>query len=180
MLECLARLVQRIDTAKVLIVTREDADALSADASAAGLSPDRLVITSAPYSQMPEYMRLMDVGLFFIKVCFSKQGSSATKLAEFLATGVPVIINDGIGDSGRIVAERRAGIVLSEATVAALDARFGDLQAMLADPETPRRCREAARAYFDVDEGSRAYDRLYERVLAARAPGVRRAEARAV
>ena len=180
MFECLSRLVQRMAGAKILIVTREDADAVRADAAAAGIPPDRLVIASAPYSQMPEYMRLMDVGLFFIKVCFSKQGSSATKLAEFLATGVPVIINDGIGDSGRIVAERRAGIVLPEATVAALEERLPDVRAMLTDPDTPARCREAARAYFDVDEGSRAYDRLYQRVLAARAPRARRAEARAV
>jgi glycosyltransferase involved in cell wall biosynthesis len=180
MLQCLARLVQRIESAKILIVTREDVAALRADAAVVGIPQERLVITSAPYSQMPDYMRLMDVGLFFIKVCFSKQGSSATKLAEFLATGVPVIINDGIGDSGGIVAEHRAGIVLSEATVAALDGRWAELQAMLADPGTPARCRDAARAYFDVDEGSRAYDRLYERVLAARAPRARRAEARAV
>jgi glycosyltransferase involved in cell wall biosynthesis len=180
MLECLAFLVRHLDTAKVLVVTREDAERLREDAIAAGIPADRLVITSAPYARMPEYMRLMHLGLFFIKVCFSKTGSCATKLAEFLATGVPVIINDGIGDSGRIVADQRAGIVLSEPSVRALEQRMGELRALLADPDTPARCRDAARAHFDVVEGSRAYERLYERVLAARATGARHAEARAV
>jgi glycosyltransferase involved in cell wall biosynthesis len=180
MLECLAHLVRQIDSAKVLVVTRDDVAQLRADAIAAGVPGDRLVIASAPYAQMPDYMRLMDVGLFFIKVCFSKQGSCATKLAEFLATGVPVIINDGIGDSGRIVAQHRAGIVLPEASAGALDTAMPDVRRLVADPDAPARCREAARAHFDVIEGTRAYERLYEQVLAASEVRARRAEARAV
>lgn len=180
MLECLAFLIQRLETAKVLFVTREDAERLRADAIQAGIPPERFVITAAPYSEMPAYMRLMDLGLFFIKVCFSKRGSCATKLAEFLATGVPVLINDGIGDSGRIVADHRAGVVLSDASVEALEQRMDDVRAILADGEAPRRCRDAARAHFDVVEGSRAYERLYERVLEQRATSAQHAEARAV
>jgi len=129
---------------------------------------------------MPAYMRLMDVGLFYIKVCFAKQGSCATKLAEFLATGVPVIINDGIGDSGTLVRDARAGVVLPEATIAALDAQLPDIRAMLADPQTPSRCRAAAQAHFDVLEGARTYERLYQRVLGTGVVGARGAEARAV
>ncbi len=71
---------------------------------------------------MPEYLRLMDLGLFFIKVCFSKKGASATKMGEFLATGIPVVINDGVGDSGRIVREHRAGVVLSRMGLAEFEA----------------------------------------------------------
>lgn len=180
MLQALAYLVRRMPAAQVLAVTRDDHARLRADATAAGVPADRMVITSAPYDRMPDYMRLMHVGLFFIKVCFSKKGSAATKLAEFLGTGVPVIINDGVGDSGRIVREHRAGVVLTEASVEALEREWPALTAVLADAGTPARCRAAAREYFDVVDGARRYARLYKQVLEARAPRPRRAEAQAV
>jgi glycosyltransferase involved in cell wall biosynthesis len=180
MLECLALLVREIDNAKVLMVTRDDRAGLEADAIAAGIPADRLVITTAPYDRMPDVMRLMDIGLFFIKVCFSKKGSCATKLAEFLATGVPVIINDGVGDSGTIVAEARAGIVLPEATVDALRAALPAVRALLTDREAAARCRAAACRHFDVEAGTRAYRQLYERVLRPRAAAGGALKARAI
>jgi hypothetical protein len=69
---------------------------------------------------------------------------------------------------------------LSDASVEALEQRMDDVRGILADGEAPGRCRDAARAHFDVVEGSRAYERLYERVLEQRATSAQHAEARAV
>lgn len=167
MLQGLAALLEVMPDAKLLAVTREDAGRLRADALAAGISLDRFVVTSAPYGRMPAYVRLMDVALFFIKPCFSKKGSCATKLAEFLAAGVPVVINDGVGDSGSIVRDHAAGIVLPDATTGALRARVPELTTLLADPSTAARCRAAAQEHFDVDAGAGTYARVYERLLAS-------------
>src|SRR5258706_9840928 len=103
MLEYLACLTAALAETTVLIVTREDHDVLRREAFAAGVPPDRLRVTDAAFSEMPAHLRLMDVGVFFITPALSTMGTAATKLGEFLATGVPVIINDGVGDSGRIV-----------------------------------------------------------------------------
>jgi glycosyltransferase involved in cell wall biosynthesis len=167
MLRAIAFLMQALPDTKVLIVTREDAARLRTDAAAAGIPGQRLVLTAVDYARMPAYVRLMDVGLFFIKPCFSKKGSCATKLAEFLATGVPVVINEGVGDSGALVREHRGGIVLPEPTVTALQQQLPNLIALLADRTTPGRCRAAAREHFDVDDGSRKYARVYDRVLSS-------------
>ena len=179
MLETLAYLARAIAGAKVLFVTREDPERLAADARAAGMPAGSIVVTSADYSAMPDYMRLMDVGLFFIKVCFSKKGSCATKLGEFLAAGVPVVINDGIGDSGRVVGEAGAGVVLPAGSVDAMRQCLPALRLLLGDSRTAGRCRDTARVHFDVEEGSRKYARLYERVLQARAASLRCAEGEA-
>jgi glycosyltransferase involved in cell wall biosynthesis len=102
-LRYLALLARELRGARVLFVTHEPPDALARDAVAAGLPEHAITITRADFADMPAHVRLMDLGVFFIKPCFSKLGSAATKLAELLGTGVPVVINDGIGDSGRIV-----------------------------------------------------------------------------
>lgn len=164
MLDYLACLAAWDPTLQVLIVTRDHHDALRRDAVAAGVPADRLVLTEAPFSAMPAYIRLMDAGLFFIKVCFSKRGSAATKLAEFLGCGVPVIINDGVGDSGWIVRESRVGVVLPDTRPEDFAASLPDVERLLADPHRAARCRETARRHFALDTGVRRYADLYARL----------------
>jgi glycosyltransferase involved in cell wall biosynthesis len=165
MLEAMAYLQRALAPAKLLLVTREDPERLRADAIEAGVAPEAIVITAVSYERMPDYLRLMDLGLFFIRVCFSKKGSCATKLGEFLATGVPVVINDGVGDSGDLVRRYGAGVVLEQPTVAALESQLPAVRTLLTDPAAAERCRAAARAHFDVNEGSRKYADLYRHLL---------------
>jgi len=161
----LAALAHRVPGMMALIVTREDHDRLRADAGRAGLPADRLVLTRAAFDEMPAMIRLMDVGVFFIRACFSKRASAATKLAEFLGCGVPVVINDRIGDSGDVVRAANAGVVLDEAEPARFDAATDALARLLADTATPSRCREAALRRFSLADGVASYGALYEQLL---------------
>jgi glycosyltransferase involved in cell wall biosynthesis len=157
----LAWMARRFTHMKALIVTREDHDRLRADAARAGLPADRLVLTRAPFEDMPALMRLMDLGVFFIRVCFSKRASAATKLAEFLGCGVPVVINDGIGDSGDLVRTHDVGVALSDTSAEAFDASEGRLRSLLADRDVARRCRSLALDAFSLTRGVEAYAILY-------------------
>jgi glycosyltransferase involved in cell wall biosynthesis len=159
-----AFLARRFDRMKALFVTREDHGRLRTDAARAGLPADRLVVTRASFDEMPALMRLMHVGVFFIRVCFSKRASAATKLAEFLGCGIPVVINDGIGDSGEIVRAGRAGVVLDDTTPDRFEASAANLERLLADPLTATRCRETAVRHFDLAAGAASYRNLYERL----------------
>lgn len=161
MLQYLSFLVKNEQGIKVLIVTREDRQRLYADAIAAGIPSQRLVLTRAEFADMPAYIRLMDLGMFFIRPCFSKRGAAATKLGEFLACGVPVIINDGVGDSGWIVQRHQAGVVLKDTTAEAFAVSLTAVREILRDPERGERCRKVAQQYFDLDAGVQKYHELY-------------------
>ena len=167
-LDYVAFLSSQLDHLRVLIVTRDDHERLRADAEQCGVPADRLVLVRAEFRDMPSLVGLIDVGVFFIKACFSKKASAATKLGEFLACGVPVVINDGIGDSGSIVRDHSAGVVLPELSADAFAASIAPLRLLLRDPETPRRCRGAASQHFDLRHGTAAYRRLYRALLAGR------------
>jgi glycosyltransferase involved in cell wall biosynthesis len=163
-LSFLAWLAGRMPRMKALIVTREDHGRLRADAARQGLPSDRLVLTRAPFEEMPALMRLMDAGVFFIRVCFSKRASAATRLAEFLGCGVPVIINDGIGDAGAIVRDGRAGVVLPDTTPRAFEASADQVLALFADGEVRARCRDVAVREFSLTDGVARYAALYEQL----------------
>lgn len=167
MLEYLSFMVKNLVGMKILIVTREDHQTLYEDAIAAGITRERLVITQANFSSMPSYIRLMDLGMFFIRVCFSKRGAAATKLGEFLACGVPVIINDGVGDSGYIVRRHSVGVVLANTTIEQFEASLTTVREVLRDPGIGKRCREVAERYFDLEAGVRQYHELYCQLVEA-------------
>ena len=170
MLRYLALVARSLPHARVLMVTREDHEALRRDAVAAGIPSEQLVLVSAPFEDMPRFIRLFDVGIFFIRPVLSKRASAATKLAEFLASGVPVVINDGVGDSGSIVREGRVGLVLDSLSPVSFHASIGALQAMLADDGMWERCRDTARRLFDVESGVVEYRNLYDRLTVGEHP----------
>jgi len=165
----LAWLCRQRPAATVLMVTREDHGQLRADARAAGVPDDRLTMTRAAFDEMPRIMQSMDLGVFFIRRCFSKRASAATKLAEFLACGVPVVINDGIGDSGEIVRDNRVGVVLPDTSSDRFDATATSIDALLSDPAVSVRCRQTAERLFGLSEGVAKYAALYQQLL-ERAP----------
>jgi glycosyltransferase involved in cell wall biosynthesis len=167
MLQFLALVVRASTRVRVLIVTREDHAELRRDCETAGIPPDRLIIRRARFADMPRMISLFDAGVFFIRPSMSKRGSAATKLAEFLACGVPVIINDGVGDSGEIVAQRGVGLVLPTLDEGGFDGSLGQVDTLLADSSIGGRCRRTAEELFSVQEGAERYGRLYEQLSTA-------------
>jgi glycosyltransferase involved in cell wall biosynthesis len=164
MLAYLGLLTRKFPDVRILIVTREDHQVLRNDAVAAGVPLERLVLTEATFAEMPRYTALFDAGVFFIRPVFSKRGSAATKLAEFLACGIPVVINSGVGDSGAIVQEHRVGVVLTSLDAQSMDRSVNEVIAMLQDPAMRVRCRQTAKTLFDIEAGVGRYRGLYQRL----------------
>jgi glycogen synthase len=107
--------------------------------------------------------------LAFIKPCFSKLASSPTKNGEYLACGLPLIFNAGIGDSDALISQEGVGALVSEFTESEYERAIQTLEALVSDKDVARiRTRNVAEKFFDVRvTGAERYSRLYERVLAS-------------
>ena len=126
---------------------------------------DRFSVLSVPARVVPSYLSAADAGLSFIKPCLSKIASSPTKNAEYLACGLPLIINAGIGDSDALIHEWKAGALLEDFTDAEY-ARVGTVvETMAAEPDARKSARAVAERLFDLQTvGVKRYAALYERV----------------
>jgi len=112
------------------------------------------------------YLSAADVGLSFIKPCFSKLASSPTKNGEYLACGLPLILNAGIGDSDSLVRQWKAGALLEEFDDRAYDRAVLQVESMLSDKEIRSKMRDIAREVFDLHSvAGERYAALYEKVL---------------
>src|SRR5947209_20114923 len=101
---------------------------------------DYSVVAVAP-QDVPSYLSASDAGVAFIKNCFSKLPSSPTKYAEYLACGLPLIINAGIGDSDALVTRERAGALVSEFNEAEYEQALTTIATLAAAAETRGRMR---------------------------------------
>ncbi len=127
-------------------------------------------IGKIPHEQVPLELAGADCSLFFIRPTFSKQASCATKFAESLACGVPVVINSGVGDHDSHVRGRGIGVVLEKLDGQSYTSAATELLALLADSKTAGRCRAIAEQDFSLAGAVKKYSELYGRL----GPGERR------
>lgn len=127
---------------------------------------DYTVLASKPHD-MPSYLSAADAGLAFIKPCFSKLASSPTKYAEYLGCGLPLIINQGVGDSDILITREKVGALVPDFNEAEYAKAAAAVAGLAGDAEqTRRQTREVAERLFDVRRtGLDAYVRLYLKVL---------------
>lgn len=146
--------------------TPSDATSLRAQLERAGFPMADVAVRKVPPPRMPEHLAIGDVGLSFIQSCFSKMGSSPTKVAEYLATGSVVVVNGDIGDQSDLVTEKGTCFVLDGFGEAELEqAARGVAEAVLSRPRAERAeaARASARKHFGLEEvGVARYARLYE------------------
>jgi glycosyltransferase involved in cell wall biosynthesis len=130
-----------------------------------GINPGQFSVRTVRPVDVPGYLCAADAGIAFYKPAFSRLATSPVKLAEYLACGLPVIINAGVGDSDDLVADQKLGAVVNDFNE--LEYRRALLEiGDLTSEDTRHRARQAAERFFDVRRiGVERYARLYERVL---------------
>ena len=153
--------------AHALWLTTGNHDQLRTLMKTRGIEEADYTVLAATSTDVPSYLSASDAGLAFIKPCFSKLASSPTKYAEYLACGLPLIINCGIGDSDTLVTREKTGVLVDEFNQAAYQSAIAALEDFVLHPErTRRRAREVAERLFDVRRvGVERYAHLYESVL---------------
>ncbi len=158
--------------AEFQVITKDDAQTVHAVIDPHGRLGQRLAVRALRPDQMPEAICGHDLSVFFYEGgMLSELGRSPTRMAEVLASGLPVVTTDGVGDVAAIILRHRVGVVLEDDSDAALQRGLDALDALLADPDLPRRCRAAAETEFSLGSGTAAYLDLYRQVIATRASG---------
>jgi glycosyltransferase involved in cell wall biosynthesis len=123
-------------------------------------------VFAAVSSQVPSYLAAADAGLAFIKRCVSKLASSPTKNGEYLACGLPLVINAGVGDSDALVNDWKAGVLIEDFTGEAYRRAGREIEEIVRGAEVRRRARAVAEHVFNLETvASERYASLYERVL---------------
>jgi glycosyltransferase involved in cell wall biosynthesis len=130
-----------------------------------GLSADQFTVCAVRPADVPMYLSAADVGVAFYKPTLSRLATSPVKLAEYLACGLPVVINAGVGDSDTLVCNERVGAVVRRFEEAEYREAISTIDGMVCLAGR-QRARQVAERLFDVrGVGVERYARLYEKLL---------------
>jgi glycosyltransferase involved in cell wall biosynthesis len=123
------------------------------------LDPESLICRRVPHHEVPAMLNAADLGVSFIIGTPSSLGVSATKVGEYLACGLPVVSNSGIGDIRRIIAEGENGMILNDES----DAEIDRCAALFLSGLSLDRAGIKARSerYFSMNSAVNTYDTLY-------------------
>ncbi|MGH9276517.1 MAG: glycosyltransferase family protein [Acidimicrobiales bacterium] len=121
-----------------------------ADLEAAGVA-----VGHVPPADMPAQVRSHHVGLSLrsFERPISSAAATPTKLGEYLACGLPVVVSPGLGDMDSFVRRYECGVVVEDPTDDGLDRAARELDRVLEDPATGTRCRSLAEEHFNLDRG---------------------------
>lgn len=161
-----AVLKQKKPDAFALILTQGDPAMIEPLLKSRGYSNGDYLIQKVPSADIPRYLSAGDLAVSFIKPCYSKLASSPTKNAEYLACGLPIVVNDGIGDTTEFTVTDGTGVVISAFTPEGYEEALRDMEALMKDrDEITARCRKSAKDRFDLESvGGERYRRLYKRL----------------
>lgn len=126
---------------------------------AADLPPGSWTVRAAGHAEMPGLLAAADAGLLLRRRDPVNAVASPTKLAEYLAVGLPVLVSEGIGDLSGWVAREGLGQVLADPDddVALLHA----LQRLREAPPDPARVAALAREQLGRERFLPAYREEY-------------------
>lgn len=147
----------------ILVLTQREAGTAVEKLKARGFGENDFFVRSVTPAEIPYYLNAADAAISFIKRCYSKQASSPTKNAEYLASGLPMIVNAGVGDVDSLIKEDGVGVLVEGFDPDAYSKAIRQLKAL---GNVRQRCRESAKARFDLEKvGGQRYRRLYKAIL---------------
>ena len=154
---------------RLLLVSPQSREPFVAQAIArSGVSAAQVECVRAAHAEVPSWIARADAGIAFYKPSPSVIGRYPTKVGEYLACGVPVVVNADVPDATRLVTTHRVGTVVQRFDAVAFRRAAEQLQQLMAEGAVLRqRCRRVAEDHLAVSVGVTRYRQLYESLAPA-------------
>lgn len=105
---------------KFFFVTKDDIQLVYRQCKELNIATDSIIHTQANRNDVPTCLKLADLGIFFIKPVYSKKASSAVKMGEMMAMGLPFVTNKGVGDVDEIAENYTKGKLIDLNSIATI------------------------------------------------------------
>lgn len=162
MLQLFICLLDKYTNAVFLFITHSDPQLIYAKLAQFEIGQERVIIRSASRDEVPVFLKASDLNVSFIRRVYSKIASSPTKNAEVLATGVPIILNSGIGDADEIAAAGVA-VAINDFSTNEYKQVVDKIPALLL--LNPQQIREFVATNYDLTHAVAIYNDVYTEVL---------------
>jgi len=151
-----------------MFLTQTDPDLIVPLLHEKGFTGDDFFVGRVAPEDVYRYLSASDVSLSFVKAGYATISRSPTKIPEYLAAGLPIVSNRGVGDVDELISTEKVGVLLDldpNGYAGALE------EALLLKDEAgfAARCIACAKKRFDLEQvGGSRYRSLYRKLLGKR------------
>src|SRR5260370_1132731 len=107
-----------------------------------GLRPEDFWVGGVPAQEVPRYLHRARLELSFRRPTFSQLAASPTKIAEYLASGLPIVSNGGIGDIDDLLEHEKVGVLVHDFNPETLASAARRVLQLAGDASVQARCVE--------------------------------------
>jgi glycosyltransferase involved in cell wall biosynthesis len=161
MLDFFSVMKKKIPGSKFLFITKDRKEYIVNKAIERGIDEKDILVQPASRNEVPVFLSVSDWSIFFIKDVYSKKASSPTKQGEIMAMGIPIICND-IGDTGAIINETCAGLVIEKFDNKGYIAVTEKLDSLLLINK--EHIRSSSDKYYNLNNGVELYRKVYQQL----------------
>lgn len=145
-----------------VIITNDNAENVFKQAIIKDIPTKKIIVTSASRANVPLFISISKLSIFFIKPSYSKKASSPTKLAEIMAMGIPVIVNSGYGDVADTINTTKCGITIDNFNTESYIKAIEQIDYLLDIPK--QQIRDEGIKLFSLDIGVQLYYKVYKNI----------------
>ena len=149
MLDFFKEVLKIHSNAKFLFITFDEHSRILSEANLRGIG-DKIIIQPGQRDEVPTLLSLSTFSIFFIRPTYSKIASSPTKQGELMALGIPIVCNEGVGDTADLVHTYNTGITLSQYNSIEYSSAINKLENTKFDKQ---KIRLGAIDYFGLEKG---------------------------
>jgi glycosyltransferase involved in cell wall biosynthesis len=113
-----------------------------------GVNKEDYTVVSSKSEDVPKYLASSNLGLSFRYDFYCEKAAFPTKLAEYLISGLPVVINTQSDYIKKLINSNKIGVVLEAFNKNSYQEAVESLLILLKDGNLKERCRETARKYL--------------------------------
>ncbi len=163
MAEMLAAFRERDPSVFALFLTQSDQKLIEAELQARGFDTTDYFVGRARPEEIEGYLCASDFGLSFVKATFATASRSPTKIPEYLACGLPLLANAGVGDVDLLIKTYDVGAMIENFDSESYTAAFDKIEGL---GDILVHCREVAEKEFDLRSvGGKRYRQVYSRIF---------------
>jgi len=155
-------LKSKINNAHFLILGNNKTEKLYELFSQKGVDKKDYTIMTLSSQDVPKYLAGSDVAISFLYDSYSKKAAFPTKLAEYLISGLPLVINAQSDYIRSLVNSNSIGVVLEELHKESYEAAAEKLLLLLKDRDIKSRCKDIARTYLGKNICVNTYLDIYK------------------
>jgi glycosyltransferase involved in cell wall biosynthesis len=160
---------QSLGDAKLLVITTRNKEKLSAVFHSNGLYAKEFLILMAKPDEVASFLAAADYGIVPLRG-INKRGPMTvvadtmvgTKVAEYLASGLPIIVNQRVGGLRSLIAGYKIGLFFDSNDLQGMLSRFEDALKHYSSYQAD--CEQVADRYFSLDQVSRGYFEVYRQL----------------